>query len=292
MVASQVNTILQLMEMVSMVQQDNKTIMSCFDTLTEQIAALLSAQTPSNTQSPARAHWGESSYVPWWLCAARKKVRPTFTSVVLRKWNHPLELPSHLWKKGQCTMGAQTSGETEWKKQCMTLRLAFQNVGGFLQDKEMAVKMEIVWWTVMDREIDILGFTESNTCWDLLPDNLRLATHMRGWWETSQWSLTNNRTKKESIHQPRGTSILYVNQVAHHTLQLGDDPLGLGCWCWTKLWGPNEFYLWIITMYQLCFSNRPLTTYQQQARGLAKRGCFECPQDAILKDTSEEILKW
>jgi len=47
MVTSQVTTISQLMEMVSMVQQENKTIMSCFDQLTEQIAALISAQSQS-----------------------------------------------------------------------------------------------------------------------------------------------------------------------------------------------------------------------------------------------------
>jgi len=46
-VTSQVTTILQLMEMVSMVQQGNKMIMLCFDQLIEQIAALLSAQSPS-----------------------------------------------------------------------------------------------------------------------------------------------------------------------------------------------------------------------------------------------------
>jgi len=54
-VASQVTTILQLTEMVSAVQQENKTIMSHFDKWTEQIAALLSARTyqPLKAQSEA-----------------------------------------------------------------------------------------------------------------------------------------------------------------------------------------------------------------------------------------------
>jgi len=78
----------------------------------------------------------------------------------------------------------------------MTLRLAFQNVGGFLQDEEMTFKMEILWRTVMEIEIDIFGFTESNTCWDLLLDKLWPATHTQGWWEMSQWSLTNNQMEK------------------------------------------------------------------------------------------------
>jgi len=41
MVASQVTTISQLTNMVSAVQLKNKTIMSCFDTLSTQITALL-----------------------------------------------------------------------------------------------------------------------------------------------------------------------------------------------------------------------------------------------------------
>jgi len=61
-VTSQVTTISQLTEMVSVVQQENKTIMSHFDTLTEQIAALLSAQNITMTKRPAGGHAGESGH--------------------------------------------------------------------------------------------------------------------------------------------------------------------------------------------------------------------------------------
>jgi len=62
MVALQVTTILQLTEMVSVVQQENKMIMSHLDKLLEQIAALLSSQNLSTTQCPARGHRSESSH--------------------------------------------------------------------------------------------------------------------------------------------------------------------------------------------------------------------------------------
>jgi len=61
-VTSQVTTISQLTEMVSIVQKENKTIMSHFDTLTEQIAALLSAQTITTTNRPAGGHVSESGH--------------------------------------------------------------------------------------------------------------------------------------------------------------------------------------------------------------------------------------
>jgi len=59
-VTSQVTTISQLTEMVSIVQQENKMIMSCFDQLTEQLAALIS-QKP-HMQHPAGGHGSESGH--------------------------------------------------------------------------------------------------------------------------------------------------------------------------------------------------------------------------------------
>jgi len=59
-VASQVTTISQLTDMVFMVQQDHKTLMSRFEHLTEQITLLLSAQQPSTMQCPARGQDSES----------------------------------------------------------------------------------------------------------------------------------------------------------------------------------------------------------------------------------------
>ncbi len=60
MVTSQVTSISQLTEMVSVVQQENKTIMSCFDQLMEQIAELLSAQKSTTSPCHAGGHGSES----------------------------------------------------------------------------------------------------------------------------------------------------------------------------------------------------------------------------------------
>jgi len=96
----------------------------------------------------------------------------------------------------------------------------------------------------------------------------------------------------KSTHQPGRIGILCMNQVAHCMLQPDDNPLRLGHWCWLRIQGPNGFYLQIVTIYQPCFSNGPLTSYQQQVRGLIKRGCFKCPRDTIHMDIANEIQKW
>jgi len=62
-VTSQVTSISQLTDMVSAVQQENKTIMSRFDKLAEQMEALLAVQqAPNKSQSPAGGHRSESGH--------------------------------------------------------------------------------------------------------------------------------------------------------------------------------------------------------------------------------------
>jgi len=62
----------------------------------------------------------------------------------------------------------------EWgnlmKKQGATLQIAFQNIRGFSKEEEMEVKLEALHCFVIDKAIDIFGFTESNMCWDVLPE--------------------------------------------------------------------------------------------------------------------------
>ncbi len=47
-----------------------------------------------------------------------------------------------------------------------------------------------------------------------------------------------------------------------------------------------------MALYHPCFSDGPLSTYQQHCRGLAKLGRTECPHKAILRDLESEILAW
>jgi len=189
-----------------------------------------------------------------------------------------------------------TWGNQLGKKLDTTLRIVFQNIGGFQKDEEMDLKLEALHRFVTEQEVDIFGFTKANTCWDLMPENRRLAHRTRGWWETGQWTCTHNRTERHdgdnSIFQPGGMGLLCVNQVAHKVLRPGDDPLGLGRWCWTRIHGPQGFFLRVVTMYRPCRMNGPLTVYQQHLRKLVAIQRFECPRDAILIDLEKEITCW
>jgi len=123
-------------------------------------------------------------------------------------------------------------GNIMGKKQDTTLRIAFQNISGFLKEEDMELKFESMWRFINDRNIDIFGFTEANTCWDVVPKAWRPAIRTWGWWETSQWVVTHNCTEENlPTYQPGGAELLCINQVAHHALCPGNDILGLGRWC-------------------------------------------------------------
>jgi len=188
---------------------------------------------------------------------------------------------------------AEVWGNIMGKKQDTTLRIAFQNIGGFSKDEEMELKFESIRNFINDRQIDIFGFTEANTCWDVTPEVDRPAHRTRGWWETSQWVVTHNCTEENlPTYQPGGVGLLCVNQVAHRALCPGADVLGLGRWCWTKLRGPNGFHIRIIVMYRPCFSTGPLSTYQQHVRKLSQLHRYVCPRNELLTDISKEMHLW
>jgi len=53
------------------------------------------------------------------------------------------------------------------EKHTTTLWVVFQNIGGFLKDKDMDVKLETLQCFITEKEIDIFGFTEVNKSGDL-----------------------------------------------------------------------------------------------------------------------------
>jgi len=77
--------------------------------------------------------------------------------------------------KGLTTRAAWKHGVIRWKKQDLSLWIVFQNIGGFSQEDEMAFKLAALHWFVTEKAVDIFGFMEANTCWDVLPPSHRLA---------------------------------------------------------------------------------------------------------------------
>jgi len=89
-----------------------------------------------------------------------------------------------------------------------------------------------------------------------------------------------------------GTGVAVFNWLAHHAQKAGDNPSGLGHWSWIQLKGKGAQITWAIVVYCPCFSDGPLSTYQQHCQGLMWTNWSDCPWKAILTDLQIEILAW
>jgi len=139
----------------------------------------------------------------------------------------------------------------------------------------------------------MFAFAEHNTSWDLFHFEKRLPQQTRGWWENSQWAISYNRQEKHPVeHQHGGTGILTLNLASHRAQPLGDDPSGMGQWCWNRLRGKNGAWFRLVSFYRPCASSGPLSTYQQQVRALAVAQRTANPKAAAITDLCAEISKW
>jgi len=140
--------------------------------------------------------------------------------------------------------------------------------------------------------VDIFGGVEFGTCWDLVDYQRRVPQLTRGWWEAVQWCFYNQLEKHPTIVQPGGTGIAVFNRLAHHAQKAGDDPTGLGRWSWIRLTGKGHQTTQFVALYCTCYSDGPLSTYQQHCHGLAKLDRNDCPREAILSDLASEVRSW
>jgi len=107
-------------------------------------------------------------------------------------------------------------GNTMGKKQPNSMHIVFQNVGGLIPTTDSDLKLTILQQFIQHHNIDVFSFAEHNKCWDVVPKNLQLTEHTKGWWENAQWSVGYNKCNIEpSEHQPGRTGLLVVNEFSH-----------------------------------------------------------------------------
>jgi len=65
-------------------------------------------------------------------------------------------------------------------------------------------------------QADICAITECNVDWKHTPAHLYPKEQTRYWWESSHWSIANNiQETDEEAYQPRGTTLVIMNQLSH-----------------------------------------------------------------------------
>jgi hypothetical protein len=102
-----------------------------------------------------------------------------------------------------------------------TLRIGFQNVGGFpAQDGK--IKYDTIRLGLTKWYFDICGLAETNLDWRLLTEEDRLPFRTQEWWDTQHVSWSNNRTAPpRQARQFGGTALFSTNQAAHRVVEHG-----------------------------------------------------------------------
>jgi len=173
------------------------------------------------------------------------------------------------------------------------IHVALQNIDRIPNNKKGNMKLDYLCLFMIKQEIDIMAMKELNMAWDCLEYKDRLPAKTWGWWEANHWSVTHNKQDKHGdTFQLGGTAIVVLNALSHKTTKPGDDITGLGRWSWAHLRGKEDHFLWLVSLYRPCKSDRHLTTYQQHVRWFTKQGKDVCPKKQILDDLHEQVEQW
>lgn len=134
-------------------------------------------------------------------------------------------------------------GDSISMKKSKTLRLGFQNVGGFPTQRGK-LKEDNIRLGLTKFDFDIFGMAELNIDWRILKEQEKLPTRTKEWWEHQHVSWSHNRMMApRQIRQYGGTALFSVNKVAHRVIDKGIDPSNLGRWAWTRYQGKGNHTL-------------------------------------------------
>jgi hypothetical protein len=177
-------------------------------------------------------------------------------------------------------------------KQKDTLRIAFQNIGGFLLNRT-DIKEENLRSGINSWNFDIFGLVETNIDWRRQSENNNLWHRTREWWEHLHISHSHNTTFPPiEDKQFGGTALFTINDSAHRVTEKGKDNSNLGRWSWTKLQGKNGYNLTVLAAYR---PNPPsagvMGVYAQHSKYFNYINREICPREAFIIDLRNEILQ-
>jgi hypothetical protein len=183
-------------------------------------------------------------------------------------------------------------GDSIYVKTNNTLRIGFQNVGGFPTQtgkiKEDNIRLGVQKW-----EFDVFGMVEVNLEWRLLQEKERLPTRTQEWWEQQHVSWAHKRNSPlRQIRQYGGTAIFTVDKAVHRVIEKGIDESLLGRWSWTRFKGKRGHTLRIITAYRPNPPQGPYTVYAQQNAFFHSILRDTCPRQAFLVDLTAFREAW
>jgi hypothetical protein len=187
-------------------------------------------------------------------------------------------------------------GNDSTKKAKNTLRISLANTGGFPissdDEKNNAIRQFVI-----ENDIDVPMWTETDKHWASLDFKDRLPTRTAGWYEALHMSTAYYKDYPgASKHQYGGVSLWSTGQSAHRVKDCGVDKaagvdnFGLGRWAWTRYTGRNGVSLRAVVAYRPVLNKRgPMSVWNQQKVYWETNGI---DTDPIVKFTEDLAAEW
>jgi len=132
--------------------------------------------------------------------------------------------------------------------------------------------------------------------WNWAPPAQCLHERTRGWWEALHLTISHNHTDQDANpYQLGGVAILSCNKTAHQVVGSGQDPTGLGRFCWSTYRGKDQILLWVVAGYWPCkTSNGHLSVLQQHWQFFDLQHPDQCthPHTAFWMDLRPLLQEW
>ena len=178
-------------------------------------------------------------------------------------------------------------------KASSSLRIVFQNING-LPIRSSNPKLDSLQAFINNNHVDVMGLSELNSVWHLIPTTSHLPALTAEWFESCHLGLAwNTNEHLLSPCQVGGVALLSTNQLAHKVISTGCDPTNLGCWTWTRYRGQQGLYLRIVSCYRPVFNAKgPLSAYNQHRRFFLTQHIDTCPPKRFLDDLQSHICEW
>ena len=156
-------------------------------------------------------------------------------------------------------------------------------------------KIETLRNSINEYKLDILGLAEVNRNWYEIEDSHRWRQRTQHWWEAVHHSEAfNKHDVTSSAFQPGGVSLMSFNKTAHRVIERGEDPSGLGRWCYIVYRCKNGTNLRVISLYRCCkpSSPGPSTVYMQQKQYHDAKKDERDPRNSVLQDLNQQMEQW
>jgi endonuclease/exonuclease/phosphatase family metal-dependent hydrolase len=245
--------------------------------------------TPKQKQATLNTFFKKTNTIP--IISINQENTPTTVTHTIASTNKDPSSTIQTSLKGNVTDKSNVNpwGDKLSKKTGNILRIGCRNIHHLPQFSNHSKNQEII-SDIKDAELDILGLSETNLDWRLLPTQDQPSNRWKGSFRQQRISVAQN-TKDSPFEKTQygGNAMISQGELSQRLTAQGKDPKGLGRWVSQSFQGKSNKSLTVFSVYRPVKAMGVATTYQQQCRSLLSENNATCPRDMFFTDLKTSV---